>query len=542
MLVIEEGKENLFDRDYMKYVTEEEDNTVSYKGTEMPLSHVKSFILCKGAKDIPIERAYEMIKMAYDEGISLSPFSAKEYIKSEHKGKADIFVYTYTEKGNTDINDPLEDTISDLTKAFSANQRYNGRVPAITPVIASVMDFYKEYGHDMESAYIVDKFNVNIVRNLVNSGITKADAINIFCAIPNNYIPGITGKKELCEMISSLITKGIKKDTKFIDMAVWISSHPNTNIDFLRDLYDNRKDIKFDKDMNVEGISTQISYKDAEKQVKKVEKAYKDCNFHLSDCKCLLRDNPTESGKYRARILDGDDPLQVMLGEDEITHCCQVLGDAGETSMMYGLTNDHAGFFVIENKNTGKIYAQAESWEWDKDTLVFDNIEFANDADIKLYKEILGEYIINSPYKNIIMGKGWNELDYDDNSFENGPHVYPHVTPKDIYIMSYEEDAEVFDGKDASEVLRIPSIEKAKELLDSGKVTYYDYLYSDVDDGKGTAYLKKDGKVADYFGIDIEKQKNAYMNNLSAGSIMEKALFVIAKEEKEYLREEKEYD
>ena len=62
-----------------------------------------------------------------------------------------------------------------------------------------------------------------------------------------------------------------------------------------------------------------------------------------------------------AYIMDGQDPRQVMLGYD--TNCCQHLNGAGETAMMYGLANPDAGFFVIEDKETGKILAQAETWE-----------------------------------------------------------------------------------------------------------------------------------------------------------------------------------
>ena len=85
------------------------------------------------------------------------------------------------------------------------------------------------------------------------------------------------------------------------------------------------------------------------------------CDIKISDCICNIPKNTVELGHYRAEMMDGDDPRQVILGYE--TSCCKHYGDAGETAMLYGLINPNAGFFVIEDKATGKILAQAETWE-----------------------------------------------------------------------------------------------------------------------------------------------------------------------------------
>ncbi len=506
MIVIEEGREELFDGSYMRYA-EDEENKVSYKGHEMPLDFIKELFNCSSARGITAERMYELAIKAHEEYPTMSPFAVKKYLKAEHSGKADIFLEEYPLQGNASCGLAPNDTedLNRLNELFEEDRRFNGRIPQITPMIAATMEYYKENGLRRTPDEIVAKFQLRPVKALMDSGIPKADAVNLFCFLNTDQIQRLTGKNELCEMISTLITKGAqKKDKNLLREAVWMANHTDTNIEFMRNIYDERKNLDITEDMTVEAVQAHLSYKDSFSEVRKVEKAYKDCGFKLSNCKCLLKDNPIEYGRYRSRFLEGTDPLQVSLGD--LTNCCQKLDDAGESAMMYGLTNDHAGFWILENKSTGKIYAQAEAWEWNDDTLVLDNIEFANDAEIDQYKEAIGEYVLNSPYKNIIMGCGYNDLSREARGqLKRAPEVTPHVTPYDIYVMSYEDNAEVQDGKDEDEVLEIKSVEKAKKLLDSGKVTYYDYLYSDVDDQKGTVYLKENGIVSGYFGISEER-------------------------------------
>ena len=79
--------------------------------------------------------------------------------------------------------------------------------------------------------------------------------------------------------------------------------------------------------------------------------------------------------------------------------------------MTYDLLYSSGGFWAIENN--GIIKAQAEIWIGSLDgeeVLVFDNIELANDRDFELIREVLEKWLENSPYKNIVMGTGYNVL------------------------------------------------------------------------------------------------------------------------------------
>lgn len=82
--------------------------------------------------------------------------------------------------------------------------------------------------------------------------------------------------------------------------------------------------------------------------------------------------------------------------------------------MMYGLLHPQAGFFVIEDEKSGKILAQGESWERDPDTLVFDNLEFADDRKVGQFAPILAKWADAVDYSNIYTGIGFNQLTEDN--------------------------------------------------------------------------------------------------------------------------------
>lgn len=131
--------------------------------------------------------------------------------------------------------------------------------------------------------------------------------------------------------------------------------------------------------------------------------------FSLASLKSNLEGPTIYQDGYKAYFLPADDIRQVVIGRDTV--CCQHLGGAGETSMMYGLLNPDAGFFVVERLSDHNIVAQGESWlTEDKKTLCFDNIEFANDRDMRSFAPIVAKFAQECPYENVVTGTGYNEF------------------------------------------------------------------------------------------------------------------------------------
>ena len=480
------------------------------------IQNAKAIFTAKGRGGVPYERMYYLIKTADACGIKLNTFSASKLLTKEHGStNADFTEYltNYKKRGITKVLEFGSDwSKEELEEKFKAKPRFNGRTPQILNEMASVMDTYGISADD-----IVGKFDIATVRNLRNVGIPDAEVVILYTNIPSNQLARLKDDPALCENIASFLSKGILEDEgKLVTIAKWIASHPNTDKGIINDLLEHPYSFRITLNSTVEKIDVQRGGLKAIEEIKEIERAYKKPKFKFEECKCELIKTTVSNEKYKAYILDENDPRQVMLGHE--TNCCQVLGDAGETAMLHGLLHPRAGFWAVVDAETDKLRCQAEAWEYDDETLVFDNIEFADDTEISRYKEIIGKWLVNSPYKNVLMGLGYNEM--ANSSFKESPDLTPPVTPREIYVMSYEEDAEIPDFCDRTalnkretdrpkDFLKLPSEAKAKELLDEGRINYYDYLYSDVDDRKGMVWLKEGWEIADYFGIPKEEQDHA---------------------------------
>ncbi|MEO2222710.1 hypothetical protein [Priestia megaterium] len=122
---------------------------------------------------------------------------------------------------------------------------------------------------------------------------------------------------------------------------------------------------------------------------------------------CNLINVKIEINQEKVCILDPNDKKQVILGQ--LSVCCQRLNGSAEASMMEGLLNPDSGFLIFERKN--KLLAQ--SWIWltaDHSILVLDNIELADERKPEDIILLLKQWIIHSPYSDIQMGIGFNDI------------------------------------------------------------------------------------------------------------------------------------
>ena len=510
---------NVFNKKYFKRLVEykEEPLYISYtkdgEQTNIPFRTLNSLISCKNASNIELERIYDMAVAIAKENIEITPYSASKICSIEHEGHFDTMLKFYKTKGFLKCKHCKEDDLKAVSDIFLKESRFKGRLPRIINEIADATSFYNLSKED-----IVHKFNINQVKGLLDTKISKIQVVLLYSTLNDSQISNITGDLELCEMVSNYISVGLMRDDKNATyFAKWIAERPNTNLNVLEKICSkyNSIDVDFKENPNLETVLNKISESKSVKEVTKIEKAYKKIGFKLKDCKCLLKPCDVSLNGYRARILKGDDPKQVMLGH--YTNCCQILGDNGETSMMYGLIHDKAGFFVIEEAKTGIVKAQAETWESNDGILVFDNIEFSNNADISLYKDILKKWLEESSYDNIVMGGGYNALKQKNHNFQKAPDLIPPFSAKEAYMLSYEIDGEpdFLNGHEATKeeikkYMKLKSVDEAQRLMDNGEINYYTYLYSDVDDDKGVYWLKENGELSQYFTEELEEELQDY--------------------------------
>lgn len=153
------------------------------------------------------------------------------------------------------------------------------------------------------------------------------------------------------------------------------------------------------------------------KLIQKLEnrRAYEDCakfeerhhyRFEDNDLAIRGRNIVVSGGDLKMYMLPADDPRNFTVGYD--THCCQVWGNAGSSCVHKLTTDPYAGVTVIERK--GRVVAQAFTWtDESKDTLVFDNMEFADDREVQQFSDIIAAWAREMPYANIHVGTGYNQ-------------------------------------------------------------------------------------------------------------------------------------
>lgn len=78
----------------------------------------------------------------------------------------------------------------------------------------------------------------------------------------------------------------------------------------------------------------------------------------------------------QTRILDGTDPLNMLIGESKYTDCCQKYNDLGQSCLEHASTSELGGIFIVNLVEDGVCKILSQSWVWiNEQELVLDNIE-----------------------------------------------------------------------------------------------------------------------------------------------------------------------
>ncbi len=437
-------------------------------------------------------------------------------VEAAHAGKLHLFVKNYPDFGSMNVSASMravpDGTKKVLKRLFSQQEKTGKRIPKCLNRLALASN-----ATDTPVEDIVKNFDIDYTRNVLKEGKPFVPSIVNRCY----YTKDVCNKlydKDLDSIVAETISSfNSSKDIRYKNAADFIVGHMDTDIKLLQEVSSHAKDFDVNKDTTVNDIRKEIAHWEAMGEVYKINKEY---GIDITKCTCNIPVTETVYNDRKSRILDFKNEDDISLGTrlGYLTNCCQHLGSAGETAMMHGFLNPDAGFFVIEGKD-GSIKAQAEIWLADKDTLVFDNIEFANtDSDNyeKRVKELRGDianFAMQSGYKDIIMGCGYNEFDYKKMEKAKPPKL--RLTPHEIYVLQEDNDAEV-------------EFKNVKEAIDYMKTKKYDpddFVYSDVDGDHGSVYIKHNGKVSDYLMEGYNKKLSAERqtdNNRKIASAMTK--------------------
>lgn len=218
----------------------------------------------------------------------------------------------------------------------------------------------------------------------------------------------------ILQCLGITLTLDDAEDMMHKDFFPWLDAHKDINpSDLVRIIELQDKIPEFD----VKSSPAQII------RLAENERGYRDCiryeqsslysvnsepfDFSKNEIAIKGRHTVAKQGDLIMRILPADDFANFTVGYD--THCCQHYGNAGETCVWKYCSDPFAAAAVVEKK--GKVVAQGFIFTDEaKKTLVFDNIEFANDRDVKDYLDIICAWSEAMPYDNVHMGVGYNTI------------------------------------------------------------------------------------------------------------------------------------
>lgn len=462
----------------------------SYNGIEFDASLVK-----EKPDSIKFKDFLEIISLMHENGIELNKDSVKIGVSVYERRKStflDSFLQNYKQIGNINcyetllkvsVQSRINEIEEDLSNRFK--EKFRGRVPQIIHAIAIATFLY-----DFSPEEVVANFNVQSVRSAMNH-LSPVESIVLLMGAKDISSTAIFDSASAKYAVRCYCFSLKGKGECYKVAGDFIASHPQTSEKILKKIAKKANELEITNKSTVESITTQFGNLSSASEVQKIEKAYKECGFKFRKCQFDLKFSDTISGNYRMEILRPGDTRMAYLGD--FTSCCQRLHDVGESAMMHGLLNPKAGFWCMTDKRTGRVVAQAEIWEKENDpnSLVFDNIEFANDAEIGLYRKDIGEWLKESPYENIYMGCGYNTL-LENGDFRTVGAITPWVTPYEVYVISHEQESEapVFNSE-----------EEATKALEEGRVTYFDYVYCDSE--HSSVAMKENGIVEPYFVLDV---------------------------------------
>ena len=427
---------------------------ISYMGTKIPKKTFDRVI--EQSDGLPLRKCLPIAKEAVDIiGKDVySPVLVSKLCNAEHSWKLEQTAAQIKKNfqmiGFYDIKNSVDAKAKEeLTALFQADENSRGVVPKIIDALTIASTELHIPPEDIVKSFEEKKFRDAVM------AMRSCDKGNKFCDVETalfamnfdvNTVKNVILENPNKDYASVLLCESYKKNDEHLkDLAKWVVHHPDVSQDLVKDIVKYGNSITIDASDNVASIRVQVSKGRAMLEINGIENAYP--NFEFADCECNLTKTEVELGNYKAYIMDAKNPRQVTIGYD--TDCCQHLGGAGETAMMYGLANPDAGFFVIEDKTSGKILAQAETWETaDGGKLVFDNIEFADDRQIDQFAPVLAKWCEKFPYPDILMGNGYNEMVND--SIRQSEGLTPPMTDelqKKINGWDYDEE-EWDDGYD----------------------------------------------------------------------------------------------
>lgn len=329
--------------------------------------------------------------------------SGNNYIYSEYP---DSYVINLNCCWNSNV--PLvkkniyQDLVEEATKLFDEQFHFVPRV---------LDDYCKAYLESIptKDEYKVKKLAKDLVENFSRTSLSKV------ASTKNKVLYVLSSKLNFAEVredhMLAMGTFYSEKVLARLDENNFVNYYKAYNDMSLGDLtkllrlYRSHTNLIFDVDKTPKELIARMENERGVRDCESMESRY-DYKFAENDIAIRGRNIMAVDGQMKMYMLPPDDYRNFTTGYD--TNCCQHYGSAGE-SCVWKLTSDPFAANVVIERN-GKILAQGFVWtDESKDTLVFDNVEFADDRTVQQFNDLFAVWSSAMPYKNIHVGVGYNQ-------------------------------------------------------------------------------------------------------------------------------------
>ena len=457
-------------------------------------------LIFKGVNIIPFinidgygVNTFRVIRELVNHGISLNEYIVKRGIERAHRGRLEEWTNEYARFGDMSLSPAAktanEADVESLRRYFMSQTSTGCHVPKILNELVITTRACR-----IPPERLVSTFDIDYTKDLIAHRTPLVPAEACRCYYDRSICDALNKKNKAFVMANAIRRYNAShQNLCHKHMMDFIVSHMSTKTEDLVYAVDHAEEIPMRENTTLAEIRQYRAYMQNFSEIGKIEAEYKKYipEFKLSNYSCSIEQTGITYNGMTARILDlsnmEDISLAARLGE--LTNCCQHLESAGETAMMHGFMNPDAGFWVIEDKD-GTVKAQAEIWKSNYNTLVFDNIEFANtdrgntEERIEQLRNVIAAWAVKAGYRNIIMGCGYNEL--GTKSMEQAPLPKLILTPEEVFAFQKDNDA----------CVEFKNIAEAEAYMQTPQYKPEDFIYTDAD--KQCVYIKKDGKVSDY--------------------------------------------
>ena len=368
--------------------------------------------------------------------------------------------------GFTSIKDKSEpfgkamDEYSDMFKA-----EHKGMVPKIIRDIA-ISGFV--CGFDAKE--LVKRFDVKTVKAMKDAGIPVRQIPVLYMTFGKNDLMTIVKNQDYGQISSVLVDGYTTKDSgrieKAVNVAKWLLKHPNVNTELFEDINKYQNHLEITPGMNTDAVQALVSKAHSVGEMELIEDKYDD--FKFKDCRFDLKFCDVTWKGYDMQILRPGDTRMATLGYD--TCCCQHLGSAGETAMMYGLVQPNAGFWAMTDHKTGKVLAQAEIWTSQiHDNKLIGTLDIKHDMELnRQVGRTLEEFFDNNYDDYRTLMADFSELGFIVYSIANEKYVIKNYDRNDDEIIRLDIEAGLVEVSNPEKVLMaLSSDETAKRKINA---------------------------------------------------------------------------